>query len=225
MELFFHKELEAFRSKIALMGSKAMSAVQDATKALMEHDSDLARAVRKKDDEIDDLEVQIDGEAVRYVTLRKPVAGDMRLMVVGMKTGHDLERVGDEATNIAKRVQRIAGEKPIKAYVDLPEISEGATEMLREALDSLFEGNTDKAKDILMKDESVDNLDKKIHRDLVELMRKSPEVTPTAIELMFISHSYERIADHACNIAEEVIYLTQGTDVRHSSFKKADGVQ
>lgn len=225
MELFFHQELETFRSKIALMGSKAMTAVHNATKALMEHDSDLARSVRKKDDELDDLEVQIDGEAVRYVTLRKPVAGDMRLMVVGMKTGHDLERVGDEATNIAKRVQRIAGEKPIKAYVDLPEISEAATEMLREALDSLFEGNTDKAKDILMKDESVDNLDKKIHRDLVELMRKSPEVTPTAIELMFISHSYERIADHACNIAEEVIYLTQGTDVRHSSFKKADGVQ
>lgn len=220
MERFFDKELEKFRSDLSIMGAKAIEQVRKVTEALVEHDLELAQAVRDADNEIDELEKQIDAEAIRYMSLRNPVASELRLVVVGMKASHDLERVADEATNIAKRIPRIAEEKPLKDYIDLPRMSDIAVEMLNDALTALFEGDLEKAKNILARDKDVDRLDKQLYRELSGFMLEKAGVTTIALELMFISRAFERIADHAGNIAEEVIFLIEGKDVRHTPLKE-----
>lgn len=220
MKRFFDDELDAFRSRLIKMGNLAIDQVRTVMAALLDHDTNLAAEVRRKDDEIDDLEVEIDSEAIRYISLRNPVASDLRLIIVGMKASHDLERVGDEATNIAKRIPVLAGEKPIKDYIDLPRMADIALEMLQDALDSFLNGDDVKALEIVKRDEKVDELNKQVYRELTSYIQEKPSSTTLALELMFISRSLERIADHATNIAEEVIYLTKGKDIRHSELTK-----
>jgi phosphate transport system protein len=217
---FFDAELETFRSQLILMGETAIQQGRDALRALVENDMALARRVIAADDQLDELEIKIDDEAVRIMNLRAPIASDLRLIIVGMKTSHDLERVGDEATNIAKRAIKLGAEPPLKPYVDIPRMSEIALAMLRDALDCLLEGDEAKAIAVCKRDVEVDNINRQLYRELTSFMVEKPETISRAIELMFISKSLERIADHATNIAEETIYLFKGRDVRHSDEVK-----
>ena len=139
MKRFFDNELETFRSHLMLMGESSIRQVRLALKALVDGDAALADQVIAADDEIDRLEMQIDNEAIAYMNLRAPVATELRLVIVGMKASHDLERVGDEATSIAKRAVRLAAEPPLKPYVDIPRMANIALEMLRDALDAARE--------------------------------------------------------------------------------------
>ena len=224
MKRFFDTELETFRSQLILMGETAIEQVRGAMKALVESDQGLANQVIAGDDRLDRLEVQIDDEAVRYMNLRAPIASDLRLVIVGMKASHDLERVGDEATSIAKRAIRLSGEPALKPYIDLPRMATMALEMLRDALDCFLQVDEAKALAICRRDAEVDDLNRQLYRELTSYMIEKPETISRAIELMFISKSIERIADHATNIAEEMIYLSQGKDVRHSdAVKKIPG--
>lgn len=223
MKRFFDTELETFRSNLVLMGETAIRQVRDAITALVEADVGLADRVIAADDELDDLEIKIDNEAIRYMNLRAPIATELRLVIVGMKASHDLERVGDEATGIAKRAVRLAAEPPLKPYVDLPRMANIAEEMLRDALDCFLNGDTDKAVAVIRRDAEVDTINKQLYRELTSFMIEKPGNISRAIELMFISKSIERIADHATNIAEEMIYLAKGKDVRHDdSVKNGD---
>ncbi len=217
---FFDAELETFRSHLILMGETAIEQTRNAVNALVEGDSALARRVIAADDQLDRLEIKIDEEAVRFMNLRAPIASDLRLVIVGMKTGHDLERVGDEATGIAKRAIRLSAEPPVKPYVDIPRMTDIALEMLRDALDCLLQGDENKALAVCRRDTEVDNLNRQLYRELTSFMIEKPETISRAIELMFVSKSIERIADHATNIAEETIYLFKGRDVRHSDEVK-----
>ena len=223
MRRFFDAELETFRSHLILMGETAVRQVRDALRALVEGDSALARSVFVADDELDTLEVKIDNEAVRFMNLRAPIASDLRLVIVGMKAGHDLERVGDEASNIAKRAIKLSAEPPLKPYVDIPRMTEITMEMLRDALDCLLQGDEAKALAVCKRDVEVDNLNRQVYRELTSFMVENPETISRAIELMFISKSIERIADHATNIAEETIFLFRGKDVRHTDEVKKVG--
>jgi len=223
MRRFFDAELETFRSHLILMGETAVRQVRDALRALVEGDSALARSVIVADDELDTLEVKIDNEAVRFMNLRAPIASDLRLVIVGMKAGHDLERVGDEASNIAKRAIKLSAEPPLKPYVDIPRMTEITMEMLRDALDCLLQGDEAKALAVCKRDVEVDNLNRQVYRELTSFMVENPETISRAIELMFISKSIERIADHATNIAEETIFLFRGKDVRHTDEVKKVG--
>ena len=217
MKRFFDTELETFRSQLVLMGEKAIEHVRLALRALTESDAVLAQNVISADDEIDQLEIAIDDEAVRYMNLRAPIATDLRLVIVGMKASHDLERVGDEATGIAKRAIRLAAEPPLKPYVDIPRMSSIALEMLRDALDCFLEAdNQVKALSVIRRDHEVDQLNKQLYRELSSFMIERPDTISRALELMFISKSLERIADHATNIAEEMVYLAQARDIRHA---------
>ncbi|OAM88473.1 phosphate signaling complex protein PhoU [Termitidicoccus mucosus] len=217
MKRFFDTELETFRSQLVLMGEKAIEHVRLALRALTESDAVLAQNVISADDEIDQLEIAIDDEAVRYMNLRAPIATDLRLVIVGMKASHDLERVGDEATGIAKRAIRLAAEPPLKPYVDIPRMSSIALEMLRDALDCFLEAdNQVKALSVIRRDPEVDQLNKQLYRELSSFMIERPDTISRALELMFISKSLERIADHATNIAEEMVYLAQARDIRHA---------
>ena len=221
MKRFFDSELDALRSHLVQMGEKSIEQVRLAVRAVVESDPELARTVRAGDDALDRLEVLIDEEGVRYMSLRNPVATDLRLVVVGMKAGHDLERVGDEANNIAKRAIRLACEPQVKPYVDLPRMAEIALEMLRDALDCFLHHDNEKALAVIRRDQEVDDLNKQIYRELSSFMVEKPETISRALELMFISKSIERIADHATNIAEEMVYLAKGEDIRHNDeFKK-----
>jgi len=223
MRRFFDAELETLRSHLILMGETAIQHVRDALKALVEGDTALARRVIAADDQLDELEIKIDDEAVRFMNLRAPIASDLRLVIVGMKASHDLERVGDEATSIAKRAIKLSAEPPLKPYIDIPRMTSMALEMLRDALDCLLQGDDAKAIAVCKRDLEVDNINRQLYRELTSFMVEKPETISRAIELMFISKSLERIADHATNIAEETIYLTKGKDVRHTEeVKKAD---
>jgi len=220
MRRFFDAELETLRSHLILMGETAIQQVRDALKALVEANIGLADRVIANDDKIDDLEIKIDNEGVRFMNLRAPIASDLRLVIVGMKTGHDLERVGDEATSIAKRAIKLSAEPPLKPYIDIPRMAGIALEMLRDALDCMLHGDEAKAIAVCKRDLEVDNLNRQLYRELTSFMVEKPETISRAIELMFISKSLERIADHATNIAEETIYLVKGKDVRHSDEVK-----
>ncbi|MFA6960311.1 MAG: phosphate signaling complex protein PhoU [Opitutaceae bacterium] len=215
MKRFFDSELEAFRSHLMLMGETAIRQVRDATKALVEGDIALADRVIAADDEVDKLEMEIDDAAIRYMNLRAPVATELRLVIVGMKASHDLERVGDECTTIAKRAVRLAAEPPLKPYIDIPRMSSIAIEMLRDALDCFLHGDTEKALAVVRRDSEVDAINKQLYRELSSYMIENPATTTRALELMFISKSIERIADHACNIAEEMVFLSKAQDIRH----------
>jgi phosphate transport system protein len=220
MKRFFDAELETFRSHLILMGETAIRQVRAAITALVEGDGSLAGQVIATDDELDQLEIKIDDEAVRYMNLRAPIASELRLVIVGMKTGHDLERVGDEATSIAKRAVKLAAEPPLKPYLDIPRMTNIALEMLRDALDCLLQVDEAKAIAVCKRDSEVDKINRQLYRELTSFMVEKPETISRAIELMFISKSIERIADHATNIAEETIYLSKGKDVRHSDEVK-----
>lgn len=222
MKRFFDVELETLRSHLVQMGEKSIEQVRLAVRAVVERDPEVARQVRAGDDVLDHLEVQIDEEGMRYMSLRNPLATDLRLVVVGMKAGHDLERVGDEANNIAKRAIRLANEAPVKPLVELPRMADIALAMLRDALDCFLQHDNEKALAVIRRDQEVDDLNKQIYRELSSSMVENPETISRALELMFISKSIERIADHATNIAEEMVYLAKGEDIRHlDELKKA----
>lgn len=222
MKRFFDTELETFRSHLMLMGELSIRQVRDSLKALIESDSALAQRVIDADDEIDRLEMEIDDEAIRYMNLRSPIATELRLVIVGMKASHDLERVGDECTTIAKRAIRLAAESQLKPYVDIPRMAEISIEMLRDALDCFLHGDTEKALAVVRRDAEVDSINKQLYRELSSYMIENPSTTTRALELMFISKSLERVADHACNIAEEMVFLAKAQDIRHrEEFKKS----
>jgi len=220
MKRFFDSELDTFRSHLIQMGEKSIEQVRLSVRALVDADTELARQVRAGDDVLDRLEVLIDDEGVRYMSLRNPIATDLRLVVVGMKAGSDLERVGDEANNIAKRAIRLAAEPPLKEYVDIPRMAEIAQQMLRDALDCFLQHDNEKALAVIRRDEEVDALNKQIYRELAGFMVENPATISRALELMFIAKSIERIADHATNIAEEMVYLAKGEDIRHNDELK-----
>jgi phosphate transport system protein len=215
MKRFFDSELETFRSHLLIMAEKSMEQVRLSLRALVEANIALADQVIAGDDEIDKLEVSIDDEAIRYMGLRAPVATELRLVIVGMKASHDLERVGDEATSIAKRAVKLAAEPPLKPYVDIPRMANIALEMLRDAMDCFLQADTDKAMAVIRRDAEVDLINKQLYRELTSYMIERPGTISRALELMFISKSLERIADHATNIAEEMVFLAQARDIRH----------
>jgi len=223
MKRFFDAELETFRSHLLLMGEKSIEQVRHALQALVNADISQADQVIAADDELDRLEVEIDDEAIRYMNLRAPIATDLRLVIVGMKASHDLERVGDEATSIARRAVRLAAEPQLKPYVDIPRMADIALEMLRDALDCFLNGDAAKAVAVVQRDAEVDAINKQLYRELTSFMIEKPDTISRAIELMFISKSIERIADHATNIAEEMVFLFQARDIRHSDEIKKNG--
>ncbi len=223
MKRFFDSELETFRSDLLRMGEVAVRQVRDALQALVTGDIKLAERVIAADDELDDLEKRIDTEAIRYMNLRAPVATELRLVIVGMKASHDLERVGDEATNIAKRAIRLAAEPPLKPYVDIPRMATMAIEMLREALECFLHADNAKAVAVVKRDKEVDAINRQLYRELSSYMIEQPGTITRALELMFISKGLERIADHATNIAEEMVFLSDAQDIRHDESLKKSG--
>ncbi len=202
------------------MAIQAEAAVNRAIKALLRRDDDLARRTQEEDTVIDELEMEIDEAAIKLLEQR-PTQSDLRLIMMAMKISHNLERVGDEATTISRRVVDLSQEPPLKQQVDIPQMAALALEMLKEALDAFVHKSPAKARTLIPRDAEVDALNKRLHGELTQRMAEEPETITRCLNLMVISKSIERIADHATNIAEEVVYLYEGRDIRHGGGRGA----
>ncbi len=227
MKRFFHNEQDNFQNRLILMGQKAVEVTRLACKAVTDSDPVLAAEVIKADDAIDELEVEIDREALRYITLRAPVASDLRVFMVGTKVSHDLERVGDEASSIAKRVIRVSRLAPPLVAHEIPDMVLLAVDMLVDAVNAYLEGDDQHAEDIVKRDRIMDEYHDNVFHTLTRHIKENPHDTEACLEYLFIAKSLERIGDHASNLAEEVVYIIRGDDdLRHSSeikeFKTRD---
>jgi phosphate transport system protein len=211
----FEQELAGLKEKLLTMASLAEAAVNKAIKALLDRDDDLARIVKDEDSLLDQLEIDLDDMAISLLS-KAPLASDLRLITVAMKISHDLERVGDEATTIARRSLELSQEPQLKPYLDIPRMAKMALEMLDDALDAFVNRNSEKARAVIPRDRDVDVLNRQLHRELSSFMVEKPTTITRCLNLMVISKSLERIADHATNVAEEVVYLYEAKDIRHT---------
>ena len=209
------EELDTLRITLLTMASHAESAVRRALTALAERDTDLASGVRADDAIIDRLELEVDEQAIRLLSMA-PLGADLRLIAVSMKISQNLERVGDEAAKIANRARDLALEPPLKLTLAVPQMAELALQMLKTALDAFADQNPAVARALIPQDKQVDAHNKEMHRLLTDQMIRDSETIPRCLHWMVIVRSLERIADHAKNVAEEVVYLCEADDIRHS---------
>jgi phosphate transport system protein len=222
MENHFETGIENLRQKLLVMASHTETAVNQAIKSLMQRDYDLALRIKQDDDVIDQCEVEIDDLAIQLLT-KAPLATNLRLVTVAMKISQDLERIGDEASKIAKRARDLAQEPPVKIQLDLPRMAGRALDMLKAALDAFVHHDAAAARSVIPRDKDVDALNKDIHAALVEHMVENPDAISRCLHWMVAAKSLERIADHATNIAEDVVYLCEAQDIRHTGFKNQSG--
>jgi phosphate transport system protein len=216
--------LDALRQKILLMASRAEMAVNQAVQSLVQRDYDLAVRVREDDNIIDQFEVEIDEMAIVLLT-KAPLASNLRLITVAMKVSQNLERIGDEATKIAKRARDLAQEPPVKINLDVYRMASMSLAMVKDALDSFVHRDSAAARALIPRDRDVDALvdalNKEMHQALARHMMANPDTIARCLHWIVAAKSLERIADHAKNIAEEVVYLCEAQDIRHTAGKIA----
>jgi phosphate transport system protein len=216
----YAEELTKLKERLLTMASYAETAVTQAMRALVERDDALAQKVEDDDTILDQLEIEIDDIAI-HLLAKAPLATDLRLITVGMKISQNLERVGDEAVTIARRAIELNSEPQLKPYVDLPRMATMSLEMLRDALTAFVNREPERARGVIPRDADVDDLNRQLHRELSSYMVERPPTITRCLRLMVISKSIERIADHATNIAEEVVYLYEAKDIRHADQRRA----
>jgi phosphate transport system protein len=204
------------------MGSHAETAVNQSLQALVQRDHDLALRVKENDRVIDQFEVEIDDLVIQLLT-KAPLATNLRLVTVAMKISQNLERVGDEASKIAKRARDLTQEPPVKIAIDLPRMAGMALAMLKSSLDAFVNKDPVAARAIIPRDKEVDALNKQIHEILAQHMVAHPDTIGRCLNWMVACKSLERIADHGKNIAEEVVYLYEAQDIRHTANKNQGG--
>jgi len=216
MQRFFHDELRQLQDNLVLMGERSIDMTRLVMQALETGDDKLALQVRGMDDAVDDLEKQVDREIMRYLTLFGPMGSDVRLLLAARDIAHDLERIADEASVIAKRILVISQRGPLKDLLHVPEEGRIAVEVLRLALDGFVEGDVAKAKLVITRDAEIDLLNRKNYEALFGRSGDSVKVSASNVELIFISKALERIGDHSKNISEQVIFILSGEDIRHA---------
>jgi phosphate transport system protein len=212
----YDAELNEIREKLLIMGGKVEMMLTDAMKSLVERDSPLAERTIAFDHEINHLEVEIDEKCLQVLATRQPAARDLRFLTLALKIVTDLERIGDQCAAIAKRARELNDEPPLKPYIDLPRMANWAATMVKEALDAFVRGDDALALKVCKDDQFVDDLNDQIQRELLTFMMGAPETISRAIKINYISKCIERIADHATNVAEMVIFMVKGKDIRHT---------
>jgi phosphate transport system protein len=218
MTRHFEDELAKFKETLLTMGSYAESSVAQAVQAVTERNDTLAEQVQHNDDIVDRLEIEIDDTAIHLLAMA-PLATDLRLITVAMKISQNLERIGDEATTIARRALELNNEPQLKSYIDIPRMVTITLVMLKESLDAFVNKDPDKARAIIPHDKEVDALNRQVYRELCSFMVENPANITRCLNLMTVSKCLERVADHATNIAEEVVYLCEARDIRHEANK------
>ncbi|HJV35952.1 phosphate signaling complex protein PhoU [Geomonas sp.] len=212
----FDNELNEIREKLLEMGGKVEAMIANAMQSLVDRDSELAQKTIAFDHEINHLEMEIDEKCLEVLARRQPAARDLRFITLALKIVTDLERIGDQCANIAKRVRELNQEPNLKPYIDLPRMAQAASDMVKQALDAFVRGDENLAMKVCQDDQVVDDLNEQIQRELLTFMMGDPTTIARAIKVNYISKCLERIADHATNVAEMVIFMVKGKDIRHT---------
>ncbi len=215
MERTFDEELKQLKGKILELGTLVEEQIRQAMQALVQRDSEGARRTIEADHRVNGLEVAVDEECVRLIALRQPAAGDLRFLTMAMKIVTDLERMGDLAVDVCERAIELNEEPQLKPYIDLPRMAAHAQRMVKEALDAFVNRDAELARKVCRDDDFIDDLNEQVFRELLSYMLEDPHTITRAIRLSFISKYLERIADHATNVAEMVVYLVEGKIIRH----------
>jgi phosphate transport system protein len=215
MALHLHREIDNLKRQILALGTKVEAAVREATRAIEERDSDLALRVIEEDVKIDHDEITVEEECLKILALHQPVASDLRFIVAALKINNDLERVGDLAVNIAERAAFLATRPPVGVSFDFSGMASRAQTMLKESLDAMVNLSADLARQVCAKDDTVDAANREMYVKVQEAIHTHPEHTESLIHLLSVSRHLERVADCATNIAEDVVYMIEGTIVRH----------
>jgi phosphate transport system protein len=218
MMAIFDNELKELRQNILKLGCMVENAIRDSVKALVERDSELAKEVIQRDHLVNALDVKIDEECVRLIALRQPMASDLRLITTAMKITTDLERMGDLAVNIAERALELNEEPQIKPFVNIPRMAEISQSMVRDSLDSFVTGCSRLPYEVIRRDDEVDDLTVRNFEELLAFMLQDPGNIPLAVKRTYIAKYLERIADHATNICEMIIYMCKGKMIRHTEL-------
>jgi phosphate transport system protein len=213
--LHFREELEELQSKLLAMGGLVEAAISNSINALVERDEDRAKEVMWGEAQINQKEIEIDELATRLLALFQPMARDLRFITAVIKMNSDLERMGDLAVNITERALTLMKEPVLRPLVDIPRMAELAETMVRRSLDAFARRDAEMARDVLLADDEVDHLRDAVYDELLAFMQEESTTINRAVSLMFIAQNLERIADHATNIAEDVLFLVKGIDVRH----------
>ena len=214
----YDAELNEIRTLILQMGGKVEVMISNCIKALVDRNTALAESTIPSDHEVNHLEVLIDEKCLEVLARRQPAARDLRFITLALKIVTDMERIGDQCVSIAKRVKELNEEPPLKPYIDLPRLAESSRAMVRESLDAFVRGDEKLALQVCENDQFVDDLNIQIQRELLTFMMEDPATISRALKLNYISKCLERIADHATNVAEMVIFMIKGKDIRHTTF-------
>ena len=212
----FDADLDELRTMLLAMGGKVEMMISRSVKALVDRDTPLAERIVAMDHEVNHLEVTIDEKCLELLALRQPTARDLRFITLALKIVTDLERIGDKCANIAKRSSELNNEPPLKPYIDIPRMAHWTEVMVKEALDAFVRSDADLAIKVCKDDNFVDEINEQIQRELLTFMIEDPNAITRAIKLNYVAKSLERIADHATNIAEMVIFMVKGKDIRHT---------
>jgi phosphate transport system protein len=211
----FESELQALKNRLLNMGALVEERVHRSIQALMGRNLDLADEIVRGDQEINELQIEIDDRCLKLLALQQPMASDLRLITAAMKINADLERIGDQAVNIAENAVKVVAHPPLKPLIDLPRMAEIAEGMTRDSLDAFVRRDAELARSVLARDDEVDGLKDTLFRVLLTYMMADPGTIERALSLILVSRNLERIADHATNIAEDVIFVVEARDVRH----------
>jgi phosphate transport system protein len=212
----FDAELDELRTMLLAMGGKVEMMISGSVKALVDRDTLLAERIVAMDHEVNHLEVTIDEKCLELLALRQPTARDLRFITLALKIVTDLERIGDKCANIAKRSSELNNEPPLKPYIDIPRMAHWTEVMVKEALDAFVRSDADLAIKVCKDDSFVDEINDQIQRELLTFMIEDPNAITRSLKLNYVAKSLERIADHATNIAEMVIFMVKGKDIRHT---------
>jgi phosphate transport system protein len=209
------QELEKLKERLLAMGGLVEDAIRKSVKALTERDRKLAIEVIDGDAIVNNFDVEIEEECIRFLALWQPTGSNLRFVTTAIKIITDLERMGDLAVDICERAIELEDEPPLKPYIDLPRMAEAAQKMLKDSLDAFVARDADLAVKVCGSDDFVDNLNQQIFNELLVFMLQDPRNISRAVRLTYITKYLERIADHATNIAEMVVYLVKGKVIRH----------
>jgi phosphate transport system protein len=211
----FTIELEELNNKLLEMAGLVESAINRSVRSLVDQDRVLAEQVIRDEPKINSMEMEIDGMVTRLLALRQPVAKDLRFLTSALKINTDLERMGDLAQHIAERSLSLMHHPLVKPMVDIPNMATLVQSMLLKCLDAFVQGDEALARSVLLADDEVDRLRDAVYAELLATMQRDPTVVSAAVDLIFVARNLERIGDHATNIAEDVVFLIKGVDVRH----------
>src|SRR5271156_1268332 len=216
----YEEDLRGLRAGLLRMGGLVERQIAEAVESLVNRNTEQARETIQRDVEVNRMDTEMDERCIRLLALHQPAASDLRFITTGLKITTDLERIGDNAVNICERAVELNEEPQLKPYIDIPRMAEVAQSMVKDSIDAFVRNDVELAREVIDRDDVVDDLQHQIYRELLSYMAEDPHTIGRSTRILFVSKYLERIADHATNIAEMVVFMVKGRTIRHMDKKK-----